>query len=134
MFSEFDLDVQYNGPKSDLATFTGSTIWGYSVDDVIAIAQRIVGWVLQSNERFQTPYGLGPLVNNFVTPTGRDVIWIPSYSEVVGEDSLYHYNFEKAFLILWKAGVKIRSTCCLGCSKFNHFRNKIRHSSLAFNR
>jgi hypothetical protein len=39
MFSEFDLDVQYNGPKSDLATFTGSTIWGYSVDDVIAIAK-----------------------------------------------------------------------------------------------
>ena len=39
MFSEFDLDVQYNGPKSDFATFTGSPIWGYSVDDVIAIAK-----------------------------------------------------------------------------------------------
>ncbi|MDP7331525.1 MAG: hypothetical protein QF832_00510 [SAR324 cluster bacterium] len=106
MFSEFDLDVQYNGPKSDFATFTGSPIWGYSVDNVIAIAKDR-GWDVQSNERFPTPYGLGPLVNHFVTPTGRDVIWIPSYGEVVGEDSLYHYNFEKAFWILWKAGVKI---------------------------
>jgi len=60
MFSEFDLDVQYNGPKSDLATFTGSTIWGYSVDDVIAIANRGVGSSKQrtfSNSLRAWPFG-----------------------------------------------------------------------------
>ncbi|MBO83581.1 MAG: hypothetical protein CL506_04355 [Actinobacteria bacterium] len=60
MFSEFDLDVQYNGPKSDFATFTGSPIWGYSVDDVIAIANRGVGSSKQrtfSNSLRAWPFG-----------------------------------------------------------------------------
>ena len=44
---------------------------------------------------------------HFVTPQGRDVLWIPSYGEVVGEDSLYHLNFEKSFWVLSQAGVKV---------------------------
>ena len=57
MFSEFDLAVQYNGPKADFATFTGSPIWGYSVDDVIALAKDR-GWTLQAVNVFQLPTGL----------------------------------------------------------------------------
>ncbi|MEZ4709430.1 MAG: hypothetical protein R3A44_19630 [Caldilineaceae bacterium] len=102
----YDNSIAYIGPRADFATLTGSPIWGYSVDEIIERA-KARGWRHRSSERLPTPYGPSPLVNHFTTPGGRDVIWIPSYGEVVGEDSLYHLNFEKTFWVLWQAGVKV---------------------------
>ena len=101
-----DNTVTYDGPKADFATFTGSPLWGYGVDGVVERAEA-KGWRVERQERLATPYGLSPLVVHFVTGGGRDVLWIPSYGEVVGEDSLYHLNFEKSFWVLWQAGVKV---------------------------
>lgn len=103
---QIDPSVQYDGPKATFASFTGSPLWGYGVDGVIERALR-QGWRVERRERLDTPYGLSPLVVHFVAPNGRDVLWIPSYGEVVGEDSLYHLNFEKCFWVLWQAGVKV---------------------------
>ena len=103
---QIDSTVQYDGPCADFASFTGSPLWGYGVDGVIERAEA-KGWRVERRERLNTPYGLSPLVVHFVAPSGRDVIWIPSYGEVVGEDSLFHLNFKKCFWVLWKAGVKV---------------------------
>jgi purine nucleoside phosphorylase len=105
MFGEPDIAVEYVGPQADFVSFTGSPIWGYSVPEVISYAVDR-GWEHHFSERLPTPYGLSPLVNHFTTASGRSVFWIPSYGEVVGEDSLLHRNFERAYWILWKAGVK----------------------------
>ncbi len=106
MFPTVDNAVQYSGPQADFATLTGSPFWGFGVDEVI---HRFVdaGWSLQQRARLPTPYGLSPLVVHFTNEVGRSVLWIPSYGEVVGEDSLYHLNFEKVFWVLWQAGVKV---------------------------
>lgn len=101
-----DPSVPYTGPQARFASLTGSPLWGYGVDGVIERAEA-QGWQVGRQERLPTPYGLSPLVVHFVTPAGRDVIWIPSYGEVVGEDALYHHNFEKTFWVLWQAGVKV---------------------------
>ncbi len=101
-----DTSVEYDGPKAEFASFTGSPLWGYGVDGVIERAEA-QGWQAARRERLKTPYGLSPLVVHFVTSSGRDVLWIPSYGEVVGEDSLYHLNYEKSFWVLWQAGVKV---------------------------
>lgn len=101
-----DKTVQYIGPQADFATLTGSPFWGFGVDEVI---RRFVaaGWTKHFAERLPTPYGMSPLVVHFTNATGRSLLWIPSYGEVVGEDSLYHLNFEKLFWVLWQAGVKV---------------------------
>ena len=101
-----DPQITYTGPQAPVASLTGSPLWGMSVQDVIAFAQAH-GWQLQSSARQPTPYGLSPLVNHFTTPSGRSVLWIPSYGEVVGEDALYHHNMEMTFWILWQAGVRV---------------------------
>ena len=106
MLRNIDMSVKYDGPLAEFATFTGSPLWGYGVDGVIERAEG-QGWKAARRERLNTPYGLSPLVVHFVTSTERDVLWIPSYGEVVGEDSLYHLNFEKSFWVLWQAGVKV---------------------------
>ena len=106
MLPHIDPSIQYDGPKADFASLTGSPLWGYGVDGVIERAEA-QGWRVDRRERLNTPYGLSPLVVHFVTPAGRDVLWIPSYGEVLGEDSLYHLNFEKSFWVLWQAGVKV---------------------------
>ena len=106
MFPTIDHSIQYEGPRAEFATLTGSPFWGFGVEEVI---RRFVdsGWTLHLQERLPTPYGLSPLVVHFSNDAGRNVIWIPSYGEVVGEDSLYHLNFEKLFWVLWQAGVKV---------------------------
>ena len=92
MYPKIDPTVKYDGPSADFASFTGSPLWGYGIDGVLerAVTQ---GWTVSRRERLNTPYGLSPLVVHLVAPNGRDVIWIPSYGEVLGEDSLYHLNF-----------------------------------------
>lgn len=106
MSTTIDTSVQYDGPRAEFASFTGSPLWGYGVDGVIDRAEA-QGWRVARRERLNTPYGLSPLVVHLVTPTGRDVLWIPSYGEVVGEDALRHLNFEKSFWVLWQAGVRV---------------------------
>jgi len=96
----FDPTIAYTGPQADFASLTGSPFWGFGVASVI---RRFTdaGWQLQLSERLPTPYGPAPLVNHFTNPSGRSILWIPSYGEVVGEDSLYHLNFEKVFWVPW---------------------------------
>lgn len=101
-----DMTVTYRGPQAEVASLTGSPFWGFGVAEVIR-RFTAAGWQLHRSERLPTPYGLSPLVNHFTHPNGRSLLWIPSYGEVVGEDSLYHWNFEKVFWVLWQAGVKL---------------------------
>lgn len=106
MPTEFDPTIQYDGPKAAFASLTGSPLWGLTVDDVIAAALER-GWTLHGNRRVPTPYGLGPLVSHFTTADGRNVIWIPSYGGVRGEDSALYHHDHKTFWILWQAGVRV---------------------------
>lgn len=97
----------YQGPKAEVASITGSPLWGLSSRQVIEDRTKR-GWRLNFSERVETPYGLGPLVSQFTTPGGRDVIWIPSYGAVRGdgfEDPMGTQH--RLFWILWKAGVKV---------------------------
>ncbi len=106
MFPTIDNSVVYSGPRAEFASLTGSPFWGFGVDEVV---RRFVaaGWNHQSSQRLPTPYGSSPLVVHFTNAAGRSILWIPSYGEVVGEDSLYHLNFEKVFWVLWQAGVQV---------------------------
>jgi hypothetical protein len=105
--TRIDPSVEYSGPKATFASITGSPIWGgYNVDGVIGAAKQR-GWKLQSSRRLPTPYGESPLVNHFVTPGGRSVMWIPSYGWEQGQDDRLHWAQEKLFWVLWKAGVKV---------------------------
>lgn len=106
MYPQIDPTITYEGPSADFVSFTGSPLWGYGIDGILDRAGE-QGWTVASRERLNTPYGLSPLVVHLIAPNGRDVIWIPSYGEVVGEDSLYHLNFEKCFWVIWQAGVKV---------------------------
>lgn len=101
-----DTTIQYNGPQADVATLTGSPFWGFGVDGVLGHFVD-AGWAVQLQERLPTPYGLSPLVVHMTNAAGRSILWIPSYGEIVNEDSLYHRNFEKVFWLLWQAGVKM---------------------------
>jgi|GEM_PF-1092147 len=103
---DFDASVNYSGPKAEFASITGSPLWGMSVGTVIeTIGQH--GWTLQSSKRIPTPYGLGPLVSHFITPSGRDILWIPTYGAIVGERMFSPTTTRKLFWILWQAGVKV---------------------------
>lgn len=106
MPTDFDSTVQYQGPKAAFASITGSPLWGLTVQDVLAAAQAR-GWTLHSSQRLPTPYGLGPLVNHLTTAAGRDILWIPSYGGVRGEDGARHQHGHKTFWILWQAGVQV---------------------------
>lgn len=106
MTHTIDTTIQYRGPKANFATVTGSPLWGMSIDDVIAAA-KARGWQHQGGERLATPYGRSPLVHHLITPNGRDVIWIPSYGNVRGEDGDLRQQNDKTFWLLWQAGVKV---------------------------
>ncbi|MCB0113182.1 MAG: hypothetical protein KDD84_03820 [Caldilineaceae bacterium] len=101
-----DPNLAYTGPRAAFASITGSPLWGLTMDEVIDAA-RARGWTFHGGQRQPTPYGLGPLVNHFATPDGRDVLWIPSYGMVLGEDWDVRGNFDKLFWVLWQAGVKV---------------------------
>ena len=102
----FDPSVTYTGPQADVATLTGSPLWGVSIDDVVAAAVAH-GWTHQQGGRVSTPYGLGPLVHHFIAANGRSILWIPSYGMVRGEENGAYAHDHKTFWILWQAGVKV---------------------------
>lgn len=102
----FDRGVKYQGPKAEMATLTGSPLWGKTPGQVTDFLVGR-GFSHHGTARYPTPYGLGPEVQHFVTPTDRPVIRIPSYGGVRGEDWHLHNTSLKVFWILWQAGVKV---------------------------
>ncbi|KKQ95846.1 MAG: hypothetical protein UV74_C0013G0451 [Candidatus Woesebacteria bacterium GW2011_GWB1_43_14] len=91
--------------KADFASITGSPLWGVSVNRVkLGYIQR--GWECNFDGRPDTPYGIGPRTIVFNT-MGRNILWIPSYGGVSGQDWHLHETQHKVFWILWKAGVKV---------------------------
>ena len=101
-------EFNYAGPTALYASITGSPLWGLKVEEVV-LARQHSGWRLNFGERVQTPYGLGPQVFHFTVPgNGREVIWIPSYGGILGEDfDSVLTPGRRLFWILWKAGVKV---------------------------
>lgn len=96
----------YSVPPAEVASLTGSIFAGASVPETVARFEGN-GWELFFQERINTPYGLGPLVNVFKTPSGRHAMWIPFYGAIAGQfrqDTNYPRDL---FWILWKAGVKV---------------------------
>lgn len=102
----FDPSVTYNGPMADFATITGTPWWGLKREEIIHAAEKR-GWHSMGGRRIPTPYGLGPYVHHLVTPDGRNVIWIPSYGWILGQDWIERRPSERLFWILWQAGVKV---------------------------
>ena len=99
--------VVYSGPRAQFASITGSPLWGLKVEEVLQDRQAR-GWTLNFSERVATPYGLGPLVNGFTLPEGREVIWIPSYGGIMGEEFDTPLTPQRRlFWILANAGVHV---------------------------
>ncbi len=109
MTDNFDSAVRYSGPRAQFASLTGSPLWGLSVSAIIEIFKDR-GWTHNLSERLPTPFGLGPQLNHFTTPQGRDVIWIPSYGMVQDEEFFTHKMERRAFWLLWQAGVELLIT------------------------
>lgn len=100
-------DTIYTGPQAKIASLTGSPLWGLSIDTVAECWEEDFGFTLESKHRYPTPWGKGPELLEFVTQSGRELIWIPSYGGVKGEDWLNNMASEKVFWLLWKAGVRV---------------------------
>jgi purine nucleoside phosphorylase len=100
-----DPTVPYEGPRAALATLGGSPTWGLGDSFHEFAATR--GHSRLGVHRPRTPYGLGPQVEHYRTPAGREFLRIPTYGQVVGEDPLLRASEWKTFWILWQAGVRI---------------------------
>lgn len=106
MSRAYDPAITHNGPRAAYASLTGSPWWGMRLVEIVdAFRQR--GWRHNFSERVPTPYGLGPQLNHFTTPEGRDIIWIPSYGMVPDEEFFTPEMERRAFWLLWQAGVKL---------------------------
>jgi hypothetical protein len=99
-------DIPYSGARADLATLTGSPLWGWPLPE---ITRRTVakGWTLLDESRPETPYGIGPVVQSYRTRSGRTVIRIPTYGWTANKDWWQHRDNERTWWILWQAGVKV---------------------------
>ena len=100
-----DPSVAYDGPRAALATLGGSPTWGLGDRFHEFAAGR--GHDRLGTYRPKTPYGLGPLVEHYRAPSGREFLRIPTYGQVVDEDPQLRASEWKAFWILWQAGVKV---------------------------
>jgi purine nucleoside phosphorylase len=100
-----DPSVTYDGPRAKLATLGGSPTWG--LGDRFHEVAAALGHTRLGVHRPLTPYGLGPRVEHFRTPSGQEFLRIPTYGEVVNEHPELRASEWKTFWILWKAGVKI---------------------------
>src|SRR5216683_460860 len=100
-----DTSVTYSGPRATVATISGSSLWGLG-DGFAAFAQER-GCRLLGVYRPSTPYGVGPQLEHYETPTGRSFLRIPSYGMVADEDWLERRAEWKVFWLLWQAGVRV---------------------------
>jgi len=100
-----DPTVAYEGPAATLATLGGSPTWG--LGDRFHELAATLGHARLGVARPRTPYGLGPQVEHYRTPSGREFLRIPTYGQVADEDPLLHGSEWKTFWILWKAGVRL---------------------------
>ena len=100
-----DPGVAYDGPRATVATLGGSPTWGLG-DRFHAFAATL-GHARLAVHRPRTPYGLGPEVEHYRAPGGREFLRIPSYGQVVNEDPLLRSSEWKTFWILWQAGVRV---------------------------
>ena len=103
--SDLDPSVEYTGPRAAFATLGGSPTWGLGERFHEFAAAR--GHTRLAVHRPRTPYGLGPQVEHYRGPSGREFLRIPTYGQVVDEDPLLHGSEWKTFWILWKAGVRV---------------------------
>ena len=103
--TQFDM-MPYSGPRAEVASVTGSVLVGSPIPETVRRFEE-QGWKLTYQARVPTPYGLGPLVHGFTTPSGREAIWIPFYGHVAGRGRQNEIYPRDLFWILWKAGVKV---------------------------
>ena len=99
-----DPSVEYDGPRASVATLGGSPTWG--LGDRFHEYAAELGHTRLGVHRPNTPYGRGPQVEHYRGPSGRELLRIPTYGQVVNEDPLLHASEWKTFWILWKAGVR----------------------------
>jgi hypothetical protein len=100
-----DPAVVYEGPRAPAATLGGSPTWG--LGDRFHEVAAAHGHVRLGVARPRTPYGLGPQVEHYRTPAGREFLRIPTYGQVVDEDPVLHGSEWKTFWICWQAGVQV---------------------------
>ena len=100
-----DPSVEYTGPRALLATLGGSPTWG--LGDRFHEYAAELGHTRLGVHRPTTPYGLGPQVEHYRGPSGREFLRIPTYGQVVNEDPVLRASEWKTFWILWQAGVRI---------------------------
>lgn len=100
-----DPSIAYEGPRALAATLGGSPTWG--LGDRFHELAATLGHTRLGVVRPRTPYGLGPQVEHYRTPGGREFLRIPTYGQVVDEDPLLHGSEWKAFWICWQAGVRV---------------------------
>ena len=97
--------MPYEGPSAAIATLGGSPTWGLGDRFHELAAEQ--GHARLGVHRPRTPYGLGPQVEHYRAPGGREFLRIPTYGQVVGEDPLLRASEWKTFWILWRAGVRV---------------------------
>ena len=102
---DLDPSVAYDGPRATIATLGGSPTWGLGDRFHEFAAEQ--GHTRLGVHRPRTPYGLGPQVEHYRAPTGREFLRIPTYGQVIDEDPLLRASEWKTFWILWRAGVRI---------------------------
>ena len=100
-----DPGVRYEGPRAAAATLGGSPTWG--LGDRFHELAATLGHARLGVTRPRTPYGPGPQVEHYRTPSGREFLRIPTYGQVAEEDPVLHASEWKAFWILWQAGVRV---------------------------
>ncbi len=100
-----DPSVTYSGPSAAIATISGSPLWG--LGDRFPTFAEERGSTLLGMHRPPTPYGPGPRLEHYQSPTGRHFLRIPSYGMVAGEDWILREAEHKVFWLLWQAGVRV---------------------------
>jgi hypothetical protein len=100
-----DPSVTYEGPRASIATLGGSPTWGLG-DRFHAFAATL-GHERLAVHRPRTPYGVGPEVEHYRGPGGREFLRVPTYGQVMNEDPLLRASEWKTFWILWRAGVRV---------------------------
>ena len=100
-----DRSVAYRGPRAAFATLGGSPTWG--LGDRFHELAADQGHARLGVHRPPTPYGLGPQVEHYRAPGGREFLRVPTYGQVVDEDPQLHASEWKTFWLLWQAGVRV---------------------------